>query len=61
MDFTASIAATSMRYSQASLQQNVSIALLDKVMDTQQQAATELISQMQTMTPPSMQLLDVYA
>lgn len=57
MELMTDIAATGMGMSAAALQQNISVSLEKKVMDTQQLAAQE----MQKMLPPQTSILDTYA
>ena len=61
MDMSSSIAAMSTAMKQARLQQDLHVALLDKVMDTQEQAAQQLISDIEAVNPTSGSKVDVYA
>ena len=60
MDMT-SIAATGMAMKQAKLQQDVHFSLMSKVMETQEQAALQLISELEAANPTSGGTVDVYA
>ena len=57
MDMINDIAAMNMDMSAASIQQQASISVQKKVMDTQELAAQELIS----MLPPQTSIIDTYA
>ncbi|MCI2106699.1 MAG: YjfB family protein [Intestinimonas sp.] len=57
MDLMTDIAATSMNMHTAALQQDVSIAVTKKAMDTQDLAAQEV----QEMLPPQTSIIDTYA
>ena len=61
MDISTSIAAASMNMKQAQTQQDVHIAMMNKVMETQEEAALQLISQLEAVHPTSGGTLDVYA
>lgn len=59
MDIMSDIAATSMSMHQASLQQDVSLAVTKKVMDTQELAGQEMLRMLPE--PPRGEYIDTYA
>ncbi len=61
MDLMNSIASASMSMSAAMFQQNYSIAVTKKMMDTENLALEEMTEMLQQQTPPSPYNFDVYA
>lgn len=62
MDLTMSIAATSMGLSMAKVQQDVSISLLKKAMESQEESLNVIMDGVDAaMQPPAEHMIDVYA
>lgn len=62
MDMISNIASASMTMSTAKVMQEVSLSIAKKTMDAQEQAATQLIEQFQSVNPPHLgQIIDIKA
>lgn len=59
MDLTMSIASASMSMSQAELQQNASVSILKKAMDSQEAAMETLMEGVAEAAPPSEHIIDI--